>query len=257
MNAALTAAHIAARKHRGGGPRPPKILIVLCILAASAMVFSFTMLVRGPKQSAAPLGTTAEAPAVMGAPGALIDEGPPPEALALLNIPDFTMLDQNGAEHTRDIFKDKWTVLAFTFTNCPTACPIMHSHLLRAQQLLAGTPVRIVTISVDPANDTPAAMKSYAAKIQADESRWTFLSGDQPTMQSIVQGLKFALRDDPAITVNLPDGRTMPNILHPTQFIIIGPDIKVAGLEPGTRTDSAERLEAKLRKLLAATGSPR
>lgn len=242
---------IAHPPRRGSRPRLFRVLIVLSILAAGMMVFSLLMLTRGPGRSAATIGTTAESPAKLGEPGAFADDGPPAEALALLNIPEFTMRDQNGAERTRDIFKGQWTILAFTFTNCPTACPIMHSHLLRAQQLLAGTTARIVTISVDPANDTPAAMKAYAERIVADESRWTFLTGDQRTIESIVHGLKFALRDDPAITVNLPDGRTMPNILHPTQFIIVGPDGKVVGLEPGTRPDSAERLETRLRTLLA------
>lgn len=254
MNPPVSSQHITATRPQERTPGPPRILIVLAVFAACGMIFSLAMLMRGPGPGqAGALGTTPEAPAMIGAAGSVESQGPPPEALALLQIPEFTMRDQNGREHTRDIFKGNWTIMAFSFTNCPTACPIMHSHLIRAQELLKGTPVKIVTISVDPENDTPEVMKAYAQRVTADESRWTFLSGDVTTMRRVVEGLKFALRDDPSIIVTLPDGRTMPNILHPTQFIIVSPDVKIVALESGTQVDSAERVEAKVRRLIKAS----
>lgn len=170
---------------------------------------------------------------------------------ASMVIPTFEMTDQHGAVHTREIFKDRYTILAFSFTNCPAACPVMHSHLLRLQEELHGTPVRIVTISVDPAHDTPAAMKAYLEKITADQSRWTFLTGSTETVAGIVKSMQFALIDDPSLVVTLPDGSTMNNISHPTKLMLIGPDATVIAMDDGLAWAGAQRLAVAARRAAA------
>ncbi len=163
-------------------------------------------------------------------------------ALASLVIPEFTLTDQDGITRTRDIFKDGWTLLAFTFTNCTTVCPIMHSHLIRLQSEMAGTPLRIVSISVDPEHDTPAALKAFAEKISADPARWTFLTGDAAAIQSILAGLRFTTGIDPSLTINLPGGGTMANIVHPSKVLLIGPDATVRAMETGLDWSGPEAL---------------
>jgi protein SCO1/2 len=168
-------------------------------------------------------------------------------ALASLVIPEFTLTDQEGHARTRDIFKDRWTVLAFTFTNCTTVCPIMHGHLIRLQSEMAGTPLRIVSISVDPAHDTPAALKAFAEKISADPERWTFLTGDAATIQSILAGLRFTTGADPSLTITLPGGGTMANIVHPSRIILIGPDATVRAMETGLDWSGPEAVLRRVR----------
>lgn len=157
-------------------------------------------------------------------------EGDP---LATLQIPEFEMVDQSGAARSREIFTGRWTILAFTFVNCTTICPIMHSHLIRLQSMLQGTPVKIVTISVDPVHDTPEAMRAYAERISADPSVWTFLTGDAGAIERILAGLRFSADPDPAQAITLPDGKTMNNILHPSKVLLIGPDGRVRAMETG------------------------
>lgn len=160
-------------------------------------------------------------------------QAPEPNPLASLTIPDFNLTDQNGKEQTRDIFKNRWTILAFTFTHCTTVCPIMHGHLIRLQSELKNTPLRIVSISVDPAHDTPEALKAHAEKIAADPDRWTFLTGDADIIHRILTGLRFSADPDPSLAINLPDGNTMANILHPSKLLLIGPDATVRAMETG------------------------
>lgn len=171
-------------------------------------------------------------------------------AFASMRIPEFSLVDQDGAPRAREAFKGRWTILAFTFTNCSTACPIINSHLIRAQHVLAGTPIRTVSISVDPAHDTPAALRAHAEKLGIDTSRWTFLTGDVSTIEKIIAGLRFGLDRDARNPIALPGGGTMPDILHPTKLLLIGPDVTVAAMESGLEWSSVERLIARAKQML-------
>lgn len=176
------------------------------------------------------------------APAAVVT---PDEGLADLGIPDFTLTDQDGREVTRDMLKGKVTILDFIFTHCPFACPRLTSQMTMMSNQLKDTPVRFVSISVDPARDTPARLREYAQQHNADTSRWSFLTGDFKTVENIaVNGLKFALTPDEKTTITLPDGGTMHNILHPTHFVLLGPDLKILGIYRSSE-------EAKLPELVA------
>jgi protein SCO1/2 len=79
---------------------------------------------------------------------------------------DFTLSDAgNGATvHGKD-FRGKVVLLYFGYTHCPDVCPITLSLLGRAVAALGddAAQVRILFVSVDPARDTPAQLKTYAA----------------------------------------------------------------------------------------------
>lgn len=181
-----------------------------------------------------------------------VPASPPPDALnnaaaheaffASMRIPEFTMRDHADVEQTRDIFKDRWTILAFTFTNCPMVCPIMHSHLIRAQELLRGSPVRIVAISVDPIHDTPDALARHASKIGAETGLWTFLSSDAETLERVLAGLKLGISQDATQPITIEGGGVMNNIEHPSRLLLIGPDVSVRAMESGLEWSSVEKL---------------
>jgi protein SCO1/2 len=58
----------------------------------------------------------------------------------------------------------------------------MDRHFATLQKTIAATPsladVRLVTVTLDPAFDTPRILKAHATRVGADTSRWTFLTGD-------------------------------------------------------------------------------
>jgi protein SCO1 len=151
--------------------------------------------------------------------------------LAGLEVPPFQMVDQDGRRVDEHIFDGRITILDFIFTHCPYACPMMTLSMQEAAKSLEGSPVHLVSVSVDPAHDTPERLRQYALDAQADLRRWSFLTGDLPTVHTIVfESLKFALEEDPTRKVTLPGGGEMPNITHPTKLIIIGPDRRVLGI---------------------------
>lgn len=75
----------------------------------------------------------------------------------------FQLVDQDGKPVTEAILKGKWTAIFFGYTFCPDVCPLTLQNLARTKALLGdkAKDLQIVFITVDPARDTPAALKAY------------------------------------------------------------------------------------------------
>ena len=82
-------------------------------------------------------------------------------------LPDFALLDQDGAPADKTVFEGQWDVVFFGFTNCPDICPATMTVLGQARRQLEAQgqqPLpRVVLVSVDPERDTPEAMARYIA----------------------------------------------------------------------------------------------
>ncbi|HET9159737.1 MAG TPA: SCO family protein [Caulobacteraceae bacterium] len=75
----------------------------------------------------------------------------------------FTLVDQNGKPQTQAVLNGKWSAVFFGYTYCPDICPATLQALAEAERQLKpkGKDFQVVFISVDPARDTPAQMKTY------------------------------------------------------------------------------------------------
>ena len=197
------------------------LLILMIVVSAMLAATLAVMAVVYPRTSAAGAG------AVGGASAALT----PDSAVEDLAIPAFTMRDQDGREVTGAVFDGRVTIVDFIFTDCPSICPIMNAVMSEIAGRLAGTPVRFVSISVNPERDTPERLKEYGSHFTGgDFSRWTFLTGDWETAQKIVRdGLGFLLRRDPDATTPMTGGAegTTYNVTHPGKLILVGPQRQV------------------------------
>jgi len=91
-----------------------------------------------------------------------------------------------------DVLKDKVVVINFIFTNCEGACPLMTHKLTLVRDSLEGMigdPIQFVSLSLDPARDTPAALKEFARTHHADHDGWVFLTGKPEHLDSIIKRL--------------------------------------------------------------------
>jgi protein SCO1/2 len=94
---------------------------------------------------------------------------------------DIPLVNQDG-ETMRlysDLIRDKSVVIDVMFTGCTGACPVMSRTFAHVQDWLGdrlGKDVYLISISVDPVNDTPAKLKEYAAGFKAKPG-WFFLTG--------------------------------------------------------------------------------
>ena len=121
-----------------------------------------------------------------------------------MNIPDIEVLDQNGRKihFYTDLVKGQTVVINFIFTTCTTICPPLGATFARVQKELGNKDVRFISISVDPATDTPERLKAWGAKFRAGEG-WTFVTGNKPQVDELLRvlGASSARREDHSPTV--------------------------------------------------------
>ncbi|HEV2663673.1 MAG TPA: SCO family protein [Blastocatellia bacterium] len=115
------------------------------------------------------------------------------EAAAKMSIPDLPLLNQDGKQihFYRDLIKGKVVAINFIFTTCTTICPPMAATFSRVQNLMGerlGKDFYLISISVDPAVDTPQRLKAWGAKFGAKPG-WTFVTGNKPEMDQLLKAL--------------------------------------------------------------------
>jgi protein SCO1/2 len=77
--------------------------------------------------------------------------------------------------------------------------------------------LRFISFSVDPERDTPAVLKEYAAKFQADESRWRFITGPSDAMFAAAKGM---------LLTAIPANEANP-IIHSTKFVLVDGEARI------------------------------
>jgi cytochrome oxidase Cu insertion factor (SCO1/SenC/PrrC family) len=96
------------------------------------------------------------------------------------------LVDMNGAavDLTHGV-----TAIAFIYTRCPDPrmCPLVTSKFARMNVLLAGTSVRLLEITLDPAFDTPAVLRAYGRAAGADGVRWTLATGQPAAIAAFAE----------------------------------------------------------------------
>ena len=118
---------------------------------------------------------------------------PPIEALGSLSIPDTPLLDQDGREvrFYSDLIRNRVVAINFIFTTCTTICPPMGASFSRLQKLLgerAGSEVELISVSVDPAVDTPPRLAAWAGKFGRAPG-WTLLTGAKIEVDGLLKAL--------------------------------------------------------------------
>ncbi len=104
--------------------------------------------------------------------------------------PDFSLVDQTGAPLSSADLRGSWVLVDFVYTSCPGPCPILtglHAELRRSLSPELLSRVRFVSISLDPATDTPEALAAYARARGADQPGWSFLTGPPADVAEVVR----------------------------------------------------------------------
>ncbi len=106
--------------------------------------------------------------------------------LTIGKAPEFNLTNQEGKTISNDDYKGKVYVVEFFFSTCPTICPIMNKNMKFVQQSFASNVnFGIASITINPENDTPEALKKHAETIGAKGMNWHFLTGDKNTIYNI------------------------------------------------------------------------
>lgn len=106
-----------------------------------------------------------------------------------ISIPDVLVRDQNNRRlhFYSDLVKGKTVAVNFIFTTCTTICPPMTANFARVQKIMqqeGKNDFELISVSVDPENDTPEKLKSYADMFHARPG-WTFITGTRAELEPI------------------------------------------------------------------------
>jgi len=139
-----------------------------------------------------------------------------PHLPVIRKAPDFTLLDTRGQPVRLAQLQGRTVLLAFIFTQCTSACPMLSYRMGLLQTKLARSgrfPARIafLSVTVDPERDSAEALAGYARRFDARPG-WAFLR-DQP------ERLRPVLAAYDEWTRRLPDG----DIDHPARLYLIDP----------------------------------
>ena len=108
------------------------------------------------------------------------------DAPNLADVP-FTLRDQTGAEFSSESLKGRVWMGAIFFANCPGPCFRENQAIAEILREIDDPDFLVVSLTCDPANDTPEALATYAARFDADPKRWKFLTGDLKLIEQVGQ----------------------------------------------------------------------
>jgi protein SCO1/2 len=114
-------------------------------------------------------------------------------------VPDFALVNQDGKTIRLDSFKGKVTLITFVYTQCPFEdyCPLVSKNFAQIYKAMRSNPalsanVRLLSVSFDPAHDTPPVLRQYAATFSATTGgspldRWQFATAPPKDLEKITQ----------------------------------------------------------------------
>ena len=155
------------------------------------------------------------------APGAAKEAAPGDE------VPDFTLINQDGVRINLHQYRGKAVLLTFIYTRCPLPdyCPLMSNNFADIESALKKDPAlyggtHLLSITIDPRNDSPAVMRSYGLGYvpeggTPDFGHWEMATGSPDDVKRIAEffGLRY--------------WEESGQIVHSLRTALVGPDGKV------------------------------
>jgi protein SCO1/2 len=109
-------------------------------------------------------------------------------------LPDYHFTNELEEAVSLSQFKGQVVAFTFFFTSCPFPefCPRMTSNFAQAEKQLetmtnAPAHWHLLSISFDPAHDTPRRLATYALAADYDKSHWSFLTGDEDQVSGLAE----------------------------------------------------------------------
>lgn len=164
----------------------------------------------------------------------------PPKLERLGQLPAFSLVDNEGQPFTEDAVRGHPTIVNFVFTRCDTICPVLSLKMQRLEEKTRdkrGAAIKFLSVSVDPAYDTPARLAAYAEKFRAHPARWRFVTGPKDKIHALVEG--------PFMTALEEAGTTKsgaPDIRHGGHFLLVDGNLEIRGVYDSNDTKRLDEL---------------
>lgn len=152
-----------------------------------------------------------------------------------LEVGPYDLLDIEGKPFDETSLDGEVYVVDFFFTACPVQCPKLSQAFEHLQDKLGDKGLRLVSVSVDPTNDTPEVLQQYAKKYHAKPEQWTFLTGEREEIDRVAHEV---------FRVPLQDR------LHTEKFILVDRQGEIVDFYNGLEPESIRQLEQRATELL-------
>ncbi|MBV8547579.1 MAG: SCO family protein [Acidobacteria bacterium] len=161
----------------------------------------------------------------------------------LFPIPEAQLVTETGKPVRMSEMKGNVVVYDFIFTSCAGTCPMMTATMQKlTKKIPKQSPVRFVSISVDPIRDTPEVLRGYAMYARNDP-RWMFLTGDGKTIVDLsAKGFKLAAGD--------ATGAANESVLHSVKFAIADKNGVIREYYSATNDDAVDHVASTVNELL-------
>ena len=167
-------------------------------------------------------------------------------------IPDFQLTNQDGKRISMKDFRGHPLAITFIYAQCPLPdyCIKMSTNFSDAANAIMSQPdvkdrFRLLSISFDPARDTPEKLRSYGQgylgkDAKADFSVWQLAVGNDKEVRTVADffGLRYETDENDKTQIN-----------HSLRTVVISPDGKVRKIIPGnewTPNDLLQEMKAAL-----------
>jgi protein SCO1/2 len=168
-------------------------------------------------------------------------------------VPDIPLINQDGKTLKFGQFKGKAVLFTFIYTRCPFPkfCPLLSTEFAEIHRELSANPeemekTHLVSITLDPANDTPSVLREYGLTyLKGDPSgfrHWDFVSTTPADLKKLAGAFGVAYFGEDNL------------ISHSMNTILLAPDGTVATMWPENEWQVSEVL-AVLRHSLPNRGS--
>ena len=121
----------------------------------------------------------------------------PESSLYNLNV---TLTDQQGLEQSLDTYLGYPVIVSMFYATCPNVCPILISTIQSLERQLSAnelSKLRVILVSLDPANDTPQVLHQVAIKHHIDIGRWKLVRATARDVRMIAAVLSVQYRKLP------------------------------------------------------------
>ncbi|MCX6593780.1 MAG: UbiA family prenyltransferase [Acidobacteria bacterium] len=153
----------------------------------------------------------------------------------LYAVPQFAFTNEQGQAFSSNALKGHVWVADFIFTECTGPCPRL-STLMSKVQAATPTAVKMVSFTVDPANDLPPVLAAYGKRYGAQPGRWTFLTGDPADLKRVRQDA-FKL------------GEMDSSLNHSTRVVLVDQELRIRGFYDSNDPDVVAKLAADIKLL--------
>jgi protein SCO1 len=157
-------------------------------------------------------------------------------------LPNYTLIDQNGAPFDSRTIDTCFKVYDFVFTRCESICPRMSTQMIRVQEAFKNNlDVVLVTLTVDPEHDSSEVLKQYAKTYKAIPGKWYFLTGEKDSIYTLGQREFF-------LTTKQNDA-DLTDFLHSEKIVLVDKKGWIRGYYNGTSEHDIDRLITEIKVL--------